>query len=377
MTVILASLTSMGVALLVAYLVRLLAPRLGLVDAPDGQRKLQAAPVPVGGGLAVLAGLITGGLFGVSNDLQVNIALSSHFDQWMMIFVGAFLIVSLGLYDDCRPLRPRWKLLGQLAVITLVLLPGELVIRQLSIFGTTFQLGYLAIPITYFWFLAAINSLNLIDGMDGMLGSVTVIACVALAIIGVMTGQPMAVIIGISLAGATTGFLRYNLPPATIYLGDSGSMLIGLMIASVGLLASMKSTTISLLAPVTLLIVPIVDTSAAIVRRKLSGKGFAMADRDHLHHVLQRREGWSTWTALKIVWTLTFLAACGAVSAIYLKIDLLGIFGAATVIGSLVTFGLFGIRELKLIRDRALRGVRLLPAPPAEIRHELEPEPAQ
>ena len=125
---------------------------------------------------------------------------------------------------------------------------------------------------------------NLIDGMDGLLGIVGGIALASLAVIVAMTGHVFAATVALALAGAVLGFLWWNLPPATVYMGDSGSMLIGLVIGAVAIPTSLKGpATVALSAPLAILVLPIFDTTAAVVRRKLTGRGLATADRGHLH----------------------------------------------------------------------------------------------
>lgn len=350
-------------SLLGTWLVRQLAPRIGLVDPPDGVRKLQRVPIPVGGGLAVYFAMMASFLFALSIDTRVALAFVERFPQWIALCIAGAIIVIVGLIDDCVALRPLHKLGGQILAITVLVVFGGIQIVDISVFGTHLHLGWAAIPITYFWFLAAVNSLNLLDGMDGLLGTVGGIICAALACIGMLTGQPAAVIVAVALAGALAGFLRFNFPPATIYLGDSGSMLIGLIIGGIAIQASMKSHAAALLAPSALLVLPFLDTFAAIVRRKLSGRGMSHADREHLHHVLLRRSGWTVRFALFVVASLGGIAAIGATLAVYFRYDSIAIVTSLGVVVILLAFGWFGGTELQLIRNRF---AKLLPRPKVE-----------
>ena len=337
-------------SLLATRLVRQLAPRIGLVDSPDGVRKLQRVPIPVGGGLAVFFAMLASIFIALSLDPQVAYAFIERLPQWVALGIAGAIIIIVGLIDDCVALRPVHKLGGQLLAITVLVVFGKMQIVDITVFGTHLHLGWAAIPITYFWFLAAVNSLNLLDGMDGLLGTVGGIICAALACIGILTGQPAAVIVAVALAGALVGFLRYNLPPATIYLGDSGSMLIGLMIGGIAIQASMKSHAAALLAPSALLVLPFLDTFAAIVRRKLSGRCMSHADREHLHHVLLRR--WTVRFSLFVVAGLGGIAALGATLAVYFRHDSIAIVTSLGVVVVLLAFGWFGGTELQLIRAR-------------------------
>jgi UDP-GlcNAc:undecaprenyl-phosphate GlcNAc-1-phosphate transferase len=334
-------------------LVRAIAPRVGLLDAPDGGRKLQAHPVPLGGGLAVFAA--TAAAVGVAALLipDVRGAIAAEFERAAALLAAAVVIVVVGLLDDLIDLRARYKLFGQLAAVTLLVGPGGMVVRVLSVLGWEFELPpAAAYAVTYLWFLAAVNALNLLDGMDGLLGTLGVIAGGAVAAMAGVNGYPLAGAVALALAGALAGFLRYNLPPASIYLGDCGSMLVGLVIAAVSIEASVKSRAVAVIAPAALLVLPFLDTSAAIVRRQLSGRGWAVPDRDHLHHVLVRG-GRTVRRALALVAVLGAVAAVGAVVGSSYKSDLVSLITAGGVVLALVAGGLFGSHELRLIRDRA------------------------
>ncbi len=350
MTILITFAVALILSLLATRLVRQFAPRFGLVDPPDGVRKLQCVAIPVGGGLAVFFAMLASILIALSLDTQVAYAFIERLPQWVALGIAGAIIIIVGLIDDCVALRPMHKLFGQFVAITVLVVFGKMQIVDITVFGTNLHLGWSAIPITYFWFLAAVNSLNLLDGMDGLLGTVGGIICAALACIGILTGQPAAVIVAVALAGALAGFLRFNLPPATIYLGDSGSMLIGLMIGGIAIQASMKSHAAALLAPSALMVLPFLDTFAAIVRRKLSGRGMSHADREHLHHVLLRR--WTVRFTLFVVASLGGIAALGATLAVYFRYDSIAIVTSLGVVVVLLVFGWFGGTELQLIQAR-------------------------
>ncbi|MGL4421011.1 MAG: MraY family glycosyltransferase, partial [Gemmataceae bacterium] len=253
---LIAFIAAFGVSLLTNRLLRAYAPRLGLVDAPDGKRKLQAAPVPVGGGLGVLLGAITGCVLGYFIIPEARALFDENINSPIAVLVSAIIIAGIGLADDVIDLRARLKLLGQFVAISILIGPGEILLREASLFGTTYNLGWFAYPITYFWFFAAINALNLLDGMDGLLGTVGMIVFGAFAAMSEVTGQAAAGLMAVSMAAGLAGFLRYNLPPATIYMGDTGSMLVGLMVGVVAITASLKSHAVALIAPTALLVLP-------------------------------------------------------------------------------------------------------------------------
>jgi UDP-GlcNAc:undecaprenyl-phosphate GlcNAc-1-phosphate transferase len=346
--------------LLFTRLARSLAARAGLVDSPDGRRKIQARPVPVAGGIAVLLAALTALGVAAAASPAVAAALTADARQSLALLAAAVLIVAVGLADDRFNLRARYKLLGQAAAALVLIVPGHFVIERLGVFGWLIDLGPLAIPVTLFWLLACVNALNLIDGMDGMLGTVGVIALVCLAVMAGNLGNTFTVVVALALAGAVVGFLRYNLPPASIYMGDAGSMLIGLVLGALAVSARLKGpATGALGASVALVLLPVLDTTAAIVRRKLTGRGLATADRGHLHHVLLR-SGLSVRRALLVVAGLALIASAGALASTALNNDLFALIAVAGVVVTLTATRLFGHAEFKLVKQRALGAWRTL-----------------
>jgi UDP-GlcNAc:undecaprenyl-phosphate GlcNAc-1-phosphate transferase len=206
--------------------------------------------------------------------------------------------------------------------------------------------------------LACVNALNLIDGMDGFLGTVGGIALVSLAIIAAMTGHVLAASVALTLAAAVFGFLWWNLPPATIYMGDAGSMLIGFVVGAVAIPASLKGpATVALGAPLAVLVLPAFDTFAAVLRRKLTGRGLACPDRGHLHHKMME-SGLRPSRVLMIASGLGLVAAAGALGSTAWNNDLFAFVAAGGVVAALVVGRLFGNAELGLVRARVSLLVR-------------------
>jgi UDP-GlcNAc:undecaprenyl-phosphate GlcNAc-1-phosphate transferase len=233
-----------------------------------------------------------------------------------------------------------------------IVMASGVVVERISLFGWDIELGLLAIPFTLFWLLGAINSLNLIDGMDGLLSSLGLIICLALAAMAVLTEHWAMAAVGVVLAGALLGFLRYNFPPASIFLGDSGSMLVGLIVGVLGIQSSLKGpATIALAAPLAIMTVPILDTGLAILRRKLTGRSIYTTDRGHLHHCLLRR-GLSSRGVLLCVATLSFITVWGALASVAFHGEFLAVLSALAVAGILVMTKIFGHAELVLLKNR-------------------------
>src|SRR3954464_800972 len=215
--------SALAACLLLTPLVRSAALRWGLVDEPDGRRKIHTRPIPVAGGVAVLLTsavllAVTFALVGPLRDLLE--------DRWLTfagLAAAAAVVAVVGVADDYYGLRGRNKLVGQLVAVAVVISCGGEV-RSFRLFGHTSDLGVMAIPFTAFWLLGAINSFNLIDGMDGLLGCLGSIGCAAPAGMAFVNQQSVVATIAAAMGGALLGFLCFNFPPATIFLGDCGSM---------------------------------------------------------------------------------------------------------------------------------------------------------
>jgi UDP-GlcNAc:undecaprenyl-phosphate GlcNAc-1-phosphate transferase len=342
---------SFGVCFALTPLVRLLARRARLVDRPDGVRKLHTRSIPVAGGIGILIaiGAALAAALLIPGPLRDALAEQGAFVVGLLL--AGVLICAVGVVDDFVTLRGRYKFLGQVAAAGIVMASG-LVVRHIRLFGWDIELGLLTVPFTLFWLLGAINSLNLIDGMDGLLSSLALIVAAALGALALAGGQDVAGCVALILAGALLAFLRYNFPPATIFLGDSGSMLIGLLVGAVGIQGALKApATVALCAPVAVLTIPLFDTAMAIVRRKLTGRSIYATDRGHLHHCLLRR-GFSSRRVLLVVSSLSVVAAAGALVSLALENELLAVLVMVAVAGVFVLTRLFGHAELLLVKER-------------------------
>jgi UDP-GlcNAc:undecaprenyl-phosphate GlcNAc-1-phosphate transferase len=324
----------------------------GLVDNPDAARKLHRLPTPVAGGLAVFLScvVVLAAAFLLPNPVE-SYLLADSFYLVGLLLASAF-ICAVGVVDDFRCLRGRHKLLGQVIAVCIVMAFGVRVDR-IEAFGWALELGVWAMPFTLLWLLGAINSLNLIDGIDGMLGCVGVIICLALAGMAALGGHWAAACVAGALAGSLLGFLCYNLPPAKIFMGDAGSMTVGLAVGVLGIQTSLKApTTAALIAPLVILTIPFLDTAAAIVRRKLTGRSIYDTDRGHLHHCLIQR-GFSPRMVLAVVSFFCLVAVISALGSLAFKNEAIAVCGALTVVATLVTTKLFGYKESLLIKNRA------------------------
>jgi UDP-GlcNAc:undecaprenyl-phosphate GlcNAc-1-phosphate transferase len=331
---------------------RPLARRVGLVDQPDGRRKVHGRSTPVAGGLAVFAaaGLVLGAAAVIPGPVADAVAADPG--QYAALLAGAAVICLVGVVDDRFKLPGKYKLVGQAAAAAVVVAGGATV-ESVHLFGRDVHLGWLGVPVTLAWLLGAVNSFNLIDGMDGLLGTLGVIVCGAVAVMAGMHGQVAEACVAAALAGALVGFLRYNLPPASIFLGDAGSMLVGLVVGVLAIRCSLKGpATVALAAPAALLTIPFLDTAAAIVRRKLTGRSIYSTDRGHLHHCLLRG-GMSRPGVLLLVSGLSSVTVVGVLASIALRNEVLAVLSAAAVVVILVATRLFGHAEFVLLVSKA------------------------
>lgn len=341
---------ALGSSLILVPTVRWLARRLGIVDRPDAERKVHERPVALGGGVAVfLAVTIT-----FSASLILDRWLGYHVlgkiqFRWYMLFLSAFAMLMVGLVDDTWNLRGRQKLLLQMIIISLMIGSGT-IITKLGLFGYEVQLGAFGVPITMLWVLLAVNALNLIDGADGMAATVGMIIAFGLGIVALGELSPLVGLIGFALGASLLGFLVFNRPPASIYLGDAGSMMIGLFVGVLAVWSAVKESTILASAPMAILAIPLFDSTAAIVRRRLTGRSIYATDRGHMHHLLQLKYG--PVGMLFVVGSACLVTTTLAVISTAYNQPWIAAIGVAIVIALLIKTRSFGHSEFRLIFNR-------------------------
>ena len=202
---------------------------------------------------------------------------------------------------------------------------------------------------SYLWLLIGINSVNLLDGADGFATSIGLVMSLALSTIAIHVGNFPLAIVALAAAGSMAGFLRYNFPPATAYLGDTGSMLIGMFVSSMALVCpSKKAAAIGFFAPIALLAIPLFDTTAAIVRRRLTGRSIYTVDRGHLHHALLRK-GFGPRKSLVLFLSMCLMTATGGTLSVVYEQSLYAIASVLAVVIFLLVGRVFGFSELRLI----------------------------
>ena len=302
--------------------VRAASTALGLVDAPGG-RKVHSRPVPRTGGLAVaaaaVAALVTIRLVFDTPPVALGSLATSA------TVLGGLLVLGVGVADDCVGLS-AWPKLAVQTLAAAIVVGSGLLIERLSVGGGTLQLGLLAYPVTIAWIVALTNAFNLIDGIDGLAGGIAVIAGAACAAILIGRGHIADAMLLTALVGAGLGFLAFNSAPASIFLGDGGSLLFGFVLASTAVTGWQKGAT-ALAAAVPLLIfaLPLADAAAALARRALRRpdnarvtlaqllRQIAEPDREHIHHRLVAL-GWSTKRTVLLLYFITFVLSLIAVA---------------------------------------------------------------
>jgi UDP-GlcNAc:undecaprenyl-phosphate GlcNAc-1-phosphate transferase len=348
-----------GLSLLANWTARGLARRIGLVDRPDGHRKLQTQAIPLAGGIAIFAVVILmiGGLV-VFDHGRWSVVVWSHGPLALGVLLAGTIILVLGVLDDWVGLRGRQKLAGQILAAS-VLVASGLWVERVSILGWNLELGIFSGPVAVVWLVGAMNALNLLDGIDGLAGTIGLVLCIALAVMASITQHATIALVATIMAGSLIGFLRFNLPPASMYLGDAGSMLIGLAVGVMAIRASLKGPgTVLLAVPLALWTLPLFDTAAAILRRKLTGRSIYDTDRAHLHHHLVHRLGHGM--TLVCVAAVSLVTSIAALLSVMWKRDAIAIVCGVLVVLIFVSLKVFGHSELVLAAVRARSFLRSL-----------------
>lgn len=295
-------------AFLVTYfatpVVRTFASKIKAVDIPNN-RKIHVSPIPRLGGLAIYFGF----LVAVVTGLVLSKATGANLNFQMVtgILLGSTLLMLVGMRDDIKNLRPTTKLVWQIAATFVIIFFGVVISFVSNPFNGMWAIGIFAIPLTLLWVVGITNAINLIDGLDGLATGVTAISSLTLFFVALRTHQIGSAILMLALFGAALGFLRYNFFPASVFLGDSGSMLMGFVLAASSIIGVLKTTlVVALIIPVLILGVPIFDTLFAIGRRLRARRHPFEADNKHIHHMLLRA-GFNKREAVLAIYIACFL----------------------------------------------------------------------
>jgi UDP-GlcNAc:undecaprenyl-phosphate GlcNAc-1-phosphate transferase len=312
---LLAAVTAFVTALLVTPQVRKLAFKVGALDAMD-DRRMHVEPTPRIGGIAVYLGLVFALFVSIGFALHTSLFHRANDTQdFFGLLFGGTLIMLVGVWDDIMGMKPRAKFIAQIVVAIVSMVYG-FHIGDFKIPGT---LNYVVLspwidyPLTLLWYLGMMNAINFLDGLDGLLSGVTAITGLFLFAIASLHGHIGAALVLAALVGSTLGFLPYNFNPAKIFLGDTGSLFIGYVFATVSLLITAKvAITVSLIVPLVALALPVFDTAAAIFRRLRAGRAITEADRGHFHHILVLRFGLNVRQAVLLIYAVSILLGIAA-----------------------------------------------------------------
>ena len=298
------------VAFVIAFgatpIVKVFATKVGAMDNPGEARRIHDHPIPRMGGMAIFLGFL------------VSVILFAEISKPVQgILIGCVIIVAVGVLDDIVSLRWLFKLIAQLAAAIIAVAHGVTIegIMNPNVFAAenTLLIGYLSIPVTVLWIVGVTNAVNLIDGLDGLACGVSAISSVTMLVVALMVAEPNVALLLAALAGGCLGFIPYNLNPAKIFMGDTGALLLGYVLATVSILGLFKFYAVmTFLVPVMALALPLFDTIFAIIRRVARGQSPMAPDRGHLHHRLIDH-GLSQKQAVAVLYSLSAMMGLTAV----------------------------------------------------------------
>ena len=330
-------------------LAKRLAIKCDAIDYPS-ERRVNKEPIPRMGGVAMAGGLVV---------VFLVVLFGMHFLGWQSPFVphgslevnywgvalGVLFIFLVGVVDDIYSLSPKVKFLGQTIAACIVAASGLLLSSIHNPVGVGFiEFGWVSYPLTVFYLVAFANVINLIDGLDGLAAGITAISSLTIFVFSLLTSRPDAALMSLALAGVCVGFLRFNFHPASIFMGDSGSLLLGFSLGVVSLFAVARSALfVSLLVPIIAAGVPITDTAVAIIRRVRAHKPIDQADRGHIHHRLLSA-GYSHRVTVCIMWAWT--AALAICAVLITELEGVARFVIFVIVAAITAFG---IKKLRLL----------------------------
>jgi UDP-GlcNAc:undecaprenyl-phosphate GlcNAc-1-phosphate transferase len=279
---------SLALSVVATREVRDLATRRGWVSAPLDGRHVHLAPLPRLGGVAIfLAFSVSLGMWLALSLIFPRLVAGLAPSTLLRIYAPACLIFCLGIYDDLRGASPYLKFAVQAIAAVMLFAGGMRILNLPLVFGDRSLPWFVGLPLTVLWVVAVTNAFNLIDGLDGLAAGSALFSTIVFFIVSLVTHSWLGSLISVTLAGAILGFLRFNFNPATIFLGDSGSLFIGFMLSALALAGAQKAPTfVAVAIPVVSFGLPILETLLSIVRRLISGRPIFSADREHIHHKL-------------------------------------------------------------------------------------------
>ena len=319
-----AAATSIAINSIITPILLKVAHRYSWYDDVD-HRTIHMGEIPRIGGIGITFSFFsTIVLYTLLNRIYLspNSYFQPLFDYWPVL-MGALIINLLGLFDDFTDLRARYKLIIQLAAALLVVLSGKYFVSfYIPFLGYSIHLKFFAQAFTVLWIIGITNAINLIDGLDGLSGGTTAIILFFMGLSAVYLGDYTQALLLFILLGSVTGFIIFNFPPAKLFMGDSGSLFLGFFLSCMPLYSSNNDAYgFALILSISFLLIPILDTVAAIIRRKRRGIPFHSPDKEHLHHKLLKL-GLSTKQILTILYTATLILSTAAFLFIVTKLTI-------------------------------------------------------
>ncbi|HEV7681986.1 MAG TPA: MraY family glycosyltransferase [Pyrinomonadaceae bacterium] len=342
-------------SLVITPLIRRFCQRFNLLDVPVDGRRVHKYGIPRLGGVAIFASMVIAlsTLLLFSNLLTQT--LGSHIAEFVLILLPTALVLLLGVYDDLRGANAIVKFLGLTLIAALFYGMGgrieTLTIPLIGAFSLPPVIGFL---ITVFWLVGIANAFNLIDGMDGLASGAALFSAIVILVISLVSSNPLTIVIALVLSGALAGFLRYNFNPASIFMGDSGALSVGFLLAALSIVGVQKATTaVAVITPILAFGLPVVDTSVTMARRLVGRRPLFAGDSEHIHHMLLAR-GWSQRRVALILYAVC--AVFGLVATLFTRTStpLTGV--VLFVVSAVVVIGVGQLRYHEVEELRA--GVR-------------------
>jgi UDP-GlcNAc:undecaprenyl-phosphate GlcNAc-1-phosphate transferase len=352
--------TAMCSALIMTPVVRRVAERFGWLDSPRDERRVHLKAVPRLGGVVIFLSVLVALAALTIFDDHTRRLIRANPIQLFVVLVPATLVFLCGLYDDLRGAHARLKLLWQgLAGVLLYSLGGRVEALSIPFIGSVELHWVVGLIVTVFWTVAITNAFNLIDGIDGLAAGAALFASLVISAVALLLGHPILASVALALSGALIGFLRYNFNPASIFLGDSGSLFIGFTLAALSVEETQKaSTTLAVTIPLIAFGLPVIDTGLALIRRFISGRSLFQADREHIHHMLLARG----WSQRRVAWVLYGVCALFSMLALFSANDMgrpTGLVLLAVGIAVMVAVGRLRYHEVDELRASFRRTVAL------------------
>ncbi|MDD5065523.1 MAG: MraY family glycosyltransferase [bacterium] len=325
------------------------AKKFRIVDMPN-ERKIHKEPVPYLGGVAIY--------FSFMIIMFISLKISPTFNLYtqgvMGVVIASLIVFLLGIYDDVKGCNASLKFTGQIISALVLIRFGFFIDRITNPLGGIIYFPYwLSLIVTVFWIVGLINAINLLDGLDGLAGGVIAVASFFLFIIALISNNINVTVLSLLLCGSSLGFLVFNFPPARIFMGDTGSMFLGLVFSLMAIMGNRKSAAaINLLVPIVLLTIPIIDTLLAILRRANRGKHIFQADKEHIHHRLLNL-GIPYRKVIILIYLFCFYLGLVSLLSLYIMKEVF--FIILLIIGTNVLIGLY---ILNIVEDRIEKNIK-------------------